>query len=136
MNLETYCRKILNYAYVIQKHLYFIKRSGVKDCIAQGPVIGSSRSIVTFDSNFTKITTPFGALQLCTSSMVSYKQFGSFEEARSKISQELGLVKKHKKIISKSGMYVHYETYYELPTLQLEGTHTYQEVKKIWKKIQ
>ena len=136
MDLETYCREIQKYASVIQKHLYFIDRCRVDECIAQGPVIGSSSSVVTFNSDFTRITTPFGTLQMCTSSSVSSHQYKAFEEAKARIAQELGLVEKQNKITSWSEKYVFYETYYELPTLQLEGTHTRAEVREVWKRIQ
>mgnify|MGYP006129753839 CR=1 FL=1 len=136
MDLETYCREIQKCASVIQKHLYFITRSYVKECIAQGPVNSISSSVVTFIDDFTKIITPFGTIQTCTGSSVSSQQYKAFEEAKARIAQELGLVEKQKKITTWSEKYVFYETYYELPTLQLEGTHTREEVHEVWKRIQ
>ena len=133
MNLHSYLLEIKKCALNIRDNLSFTKREGADDCYRQGFLLWGNNNPVTFNSDFTMISTALGNLHLCTSSMVPGYLFDRYNRARAKIVSELGLVRKSKKVYTTTSW--HYEIYYELPGIQLSGDYTYEQKKSAWKAI-
>lgn len=133
MDLHSYLLEIKKCALNIQGNLSFTKREGEVDCYRQGFLLCGTKNPVTFNSDFTMISTALGNLHLCTSSMVPGYLFDRYNRARAKIVSELGLVRKSKKVYTTTSW--HYEIYYELPGVQLSGDYTYEQKKSAWKAI-
>lgn len=133
MELHSYLSEINRCALNIRGNLSWTKREGADDCYRQGFLFYGNSNTVTFNSDFTKISTALGNLQLCTSSMVPSYLFDRYNSARAKIVSELGLVRKSKKIYTATSW--HYEIYYELPGVQLSGDYTYEQKQSAWKAI-
>ena len=133
MDLHSYISEINRCALNIRGNLKWIKREGADDCYRQGFLLTGTSNTVTFNDDFTMISTALGNLQLCTSSMVPGYLFDRYNSARAKIVSELGLVRKSKKVYTTTSW--HYEIYYELPGVQLSGNYTYAEKQSAWKSI-
>ena len=133
MELHSYLLEIKKCALNIQGNLSFTKREGEVDRYRQGFLLWGTKNPVTFNSDFTMISTALGNLHLCTSSMVPGYLFDRYNRARAKIVSELGLVRKSKKVYTTTSW--HYEIYYELPGVQLSGDYTYEQKKSAWKAI-
>ena len=133
MDLHSYLLEIKRCALNIQGNLSWVDREGSDDCYRQGFLLAGTSNTVTFNSDFTKISTALGNLQLCTSSRVPGYLFDRYDRSRAKIVSELGLVRKSKKVYTTTSWY--YEIYYELPGIQLSGDYTYEQKKSAWKAI-
>ena len=133
MDLHSYLLEIKKCALNIRGNLSWTKREGSDKCYRQGFLLNGTSNTVTFNSDFTKISTALGNLQLCTSSMVLGYLIDLHNRARTNIVSELGLVRKSRKVNSATSYY--YEIYYELPGVQLSGEYTYEQKKSAWKSI-
>jgi hypothetical protein len=146
MTLREYCELLKHCATVIEKNLAPFRRDTPEVFYAQGPGLGYSyikefkerghhKECLIFNLDFSRIETELGNMQLCGTSILSSGEFVSYDKARQQIVQELGLIKKQRKIYNYSGSGKLYETYYELSDKPYPAIHTYAEIKEMWKKI-
>ena len=128
MNLKEYLEKIKCCVAVIDKQLEFVDKRTKGDCIPGGSV----SETINFDYDFSIIYTKVGIFRLCSCILYS-TEIENYNIARERIREELGLVKKERKIhygVWSDKFYL--EDYYILPEVELEGTHTSEEVREVW----
>lgn len=145
MTPQEYCLLIKNCVRVIEKHLIEFKREPSEFFYTRGPTLGYSlvknfkkkkehNDFLTFDLFFSTIHSELGKLELCSNTSHSPEDYESYQNARQKIFDELGLIEIYK--YSVSGY--KYVDGYRLPHEPYHNIHTDEEIREIqemWKKI-
>ena len=144
--LQSYCEQLKYCSNIINKHLNSYQRLTPEVFYNQGPVLGYAyvryrkeqgvhHDFISFNSSFTKIESELGDLQLCGTLVLNGDEIQKYEDSKKLIIDELNLIEKIKVRKHPESGSTWNETYYILDNQKYLDTHTYEEVKDMWKNI-